>query len=535
MSRFYITTAIDYANGDPHLGHAFEKIGADAIARYHRLRGDDVWFLIGMDEHGQKVAQTAAERGLAPQELTDRVAESFQAMWHRLGISNDQFIRTTDPGHKEGVRELIEMIFLRTEAEDPPERRDFYEKSYAGWYCVGCESFKQDAEIVDGKCVLHPTRVLEWVEEKNWFFRLSRYADFLRERLTSDPEAARRSWEGERPLVLVRPESRYNEIRALLDQGLEDISASRARFAWGVPFPRPTSDGETQTTYVWFDALPNYWTATRLPGAHGAWPAELHVIGKDITRFHCVIWPAMLQAARLALPRQVFAHGFVNLGGERFSKSAGVKLDLGEAVDRYGPDAFRYFLLREVPFDADGNFSWERFEERYTADLANAFGNLASRTIAMIERYCGGIVPAFDADAAAEAAGVLQSHQEAYVRAMDGQLLHEALAAAFRIVSAANGYVDQKAPWKLAKDPAQRAELERTLAVLAHVLARLAVLLSPFMPSKAEALWMQLGAPSPLDRTTALRADVEVADRLDPSGWRVVKGEGLFPRDKVGG
>ncbi|HEX6535532.1 MAG TPA: methionine--tRNA ligase [Gemmatimonadaceae bacterium] len=532
MPRYYLTTAIDYANGDPHLGHAFEKIGADAIARYHRLRGDDVWFLIGMDEHGQKVAQTAAEQGIAPQQLVDQVAASFQAMWRRLGISNDQFIRTTDPRHTAGVRELIEMIFRRTEADDPPERRDFYERSYQGWYCVGCEAFKQDAEIVGGKCVLHPTRVLEWVEEKNWFFRLSKYRDALRERLTSDPEAARRSWGGERPLVLVRPESRYNEIRALLDQGLEDISASRARLAWGVPFPRPTSDGDTQATYVWFDALPNYWTATRGDGARAAWPAELHVIGKDITRFHCVIWPAMLLAAGLALPRQVFAHGFVSLGGERFSKSAGVKLDLGEAVDRYGPDAFRYFLLREVPFDGDGNFSWERFEERYTADLANAFGNLASRAIAMIEKYQGGEVPAFDAGAAADAATIVEPHAGDYVTAMDGQLLHEALAAVSRIVSAANGYVDQQAPWKLAKDPERRAELERTLAVLAHVLARLAVLLSPFIPAKSGELWTQLGAPGSVDRTTALHA-TGPRDPLDPSGWRVSKGAPLFPREKA--
>ena len=283
MSRFYITTAIDYANGDPHLGHAYEKIGADAIARYRRLRGDDVWFLIGMDEHGQKVAQAAPRRELTPQQLVDQVAGRFEGMWARLGISHDQFIRTTAEEHKAGVRELIERIFERN-----PD--DFYEQSYRGRYCVGCESFKQDAEIVDDRCELHPTRTLEWVEEQNWFFRLSRYRDFLLKLIEDNPG-------------FVQPESRRNEILGLLHQGLDDISASRSRFSWGVPFPRLTSQGEQQTTYVWFDALPNYWTATRAPASRATWPAQLHVIGKDITRFHCVIWPAMLRAADLPLPR----------------------------------------------------------------------------------------------------------------------------------------------------------------------------------------------------------------------------------------
>jgi methionyl-tRNA synthetase len=510
LSRFYLTTAIDYANGEPHLGHAFEKIGADAIARFHRLRGDDVHFLIGMDEHGQKVAQTAADRGLAPQQLTDQVAELFQAMWARLAISNDQFIRTTSESHKAGVRALIERIFERN-----PD--DFYEKSYEGWYCVGCESFKQEDEIVDGKCVLHPTRTLEWVKERNWFFRLSRYQDFLRRHIEAHRE-------------FIQPESRRNEIRGLLDQGLEDVSASRSRFAWGVPFPRPSSDGEWQTTYVWFDALPNYLTATGFPDAvsSGRWPAQLHVIGKDITRFHCVIWPAMLESAGIALPERVWAHGFVNLGGERFSKSAGVRLDLGEAVDRFGADAFRYFLLREVPFDADGNFSWERFEERYNADLANAFGNLASRAIAMVEKYCGGVVPAGapnEVDAAdAEDAAL-------YRAAMDGTrgyLPNEALRHVWSTVARGNEYVDRQAPWRLAKDPAKRDELERTLATLVRQLARQAVLVSPFMPGKAEELWSQLGAP---DRAADQRLDA--LGRIDPSGWRVQKGAPLFPKQEV--
>ncbi len=510
MSRFFITTAIDYSNGEPHLGHAFEKIGADAIARYHRLRGDDVWFLIGMDEHGQKVAQTAAAQGATPPELVDRIAAIFQTMWKRLDISNDQFIRTSAPEHHAGVRELLDRIFSHS-----PD--DFYEKSYEGWYCVGCESFKQDAEIVDGKCVLHPTRELQWVEERNWFFRLSRYRDWLLEHHERNPD-------------FLQPESRRNEILSLLRQGLEDISASRSRFTWGVPFPRPTSDGEKQTTYVWFDALPNYWTATRFPGSHAAWPAQLHVIGKDITRFHAVIWPAMLRSAGLALPERVFAHGFVQYAGERFSKSAGVKLDLSEAIDRYGADAFRYFLLREVPFDADGNFSWERFEERYTADLANAFGNLASRTAAMIEKYTGGTVPNVDADAIARSAPWIETAQREYTSAMDRQLLHEALAAVWRAVARANEYVDRQAPWKLARDPAQRAELELTLATLAWTLAWFAAMTFPFIPAKAACLWQMLGATGTLD--DFVWRPGEGAALISPAGWRVTKGEALFPREE---
>ena len=245
MSRFYITTAIDYANGSPHLGHAFEKIGADAIARYRRTRGDTVHFLMGMDEHGQKVAQSAAAAGISPQEWTDRIAAEFEAVWARLGISHDQFIRTTDDRHKAGVRALIERIFDRN-----PD--DFYEKSYEGWYCVGCELFKRENEIEDGHCTLHPTRKLEWTEEKNWFFRLSRYEAFLRGVIADHPD-------------FLRPESRRNEILALIDSGLDDISVTRARLSWAIPFPRPTSDGETQGTWVWFDALPNYLTATGFP------------------------------------------------------------------------------------------------------------------------------------------------------------------------------------------------------------------------------------------------------------------------------
>jgi methionyl-tRNA synthetase len=507
VARFYITTAIDYANGDPHIGHAFEKIGADAIARFHRMNGSDVHFLIGMDEHGQKVAQTAEARGVSPQEFVDSVAARFLAMWKRLGISQDQFIRTTDPRHKAGVQALLERIFQHN-----PD--DFYERSYEGWYCVGCEAFKQDAEIVDGKCVLHPTRTLEWVKERNWFFRLSRYQDFLRAHIEKHP-------------AFIQPESRRNEVLGWLDQGLEDISASRTRFSWGVPFPRATSDGEQQTTYVWFDALPNYLTATGFPGPESVqrWPAQLHVVGKDITRFHAIIWPAMLASAGLPLPERVWAHGFVLLGGDRFSKSAGVKLDLDEAIDRFGPDAFRYFLLREVPFDGDGNFSWERFEERYNAELANAWGNLVSRSVAMIEKYRESVTPdgpATPADAADEV------DVAAYVAAIDGSsgyLLHEALRVVMRMTSRSNEFVQSSAPWALAKDASRSVQLDAILASLSRQIARQAVLLAPFMPNKAQAAWELIGGIGAV-------ADQRIGDlsAIDTRGWRVRRGEPLFPK-----
>jgi methionyl-tRNA synthetase len=509
VSTYYLTTAIDYANGDPHIGHALEKIGADVIARYRRLRGEDVHFLMGMDEHGQKVAQAAADRGVAPQALVDSIAAEFESVWHRLGISYDQFIRTTEPAHRRGVTTFIERALTRS-----PD--DFYERAYEGWYCVGCELFKREGEIVDGKCVLHPTRELQWTVERNWFFRLSGYQEFLERLLRERPD-------------FLRPESRRNEILGLLESQLEDISITRSRLSWAIPFPRPTSDGTPQGTWVWFDALPNYLTATGYPdeGYERRWPADLHVIGKDITRLHCVVWPAMLESAGIALPRQVWAHGFVNVAGERFSKSAGVKLDLGEAIDRFGPDAFRYFLLREVPFDGDGNFSFERFDERYNADLANAWGKLASRVISMVERYCDGVVPAGSRTTADDQDA---AERYDYHSAMDGSrgfLLHEGLKIIWQSVVRGNEYVDRQAPWKLAKDPAQRGELETTLASLIRQLARQAVLVTPFMPNKAQELWTQLGAPG-----VVADQRFDGLAELDATGWRVRKGDSLFPKEK---
>jgi methionyl-tRNA synthetase len=512
VSRFYITTAIDYANGDPHIGHAFEKIGADAIARAHRMFGRDVHFLIGMDEHGQKVAQTALAAGTTERAYVDEIAGHFQAMWARLQISNDQFIRTTSAPHIAGVQHLLERIFERA-----PDA--FYEKSYAGWYCVGCEAFKNDSEIVDGHCAIHPTRELEWVEERNWFFRLSAYADQLRALITDQPN-------------FVQPSSRRNEILGLLDIGLEDVSASRSRNTWAVPFPRPTSDGQAQSTYVWFDALPNYLTATGYPepGYDTRWPASVHIVGKDITRFHCVIWPAMLMAAGLPLPERVWGHGFVLLGGERFSKSAGVKLDLGEAIDRFGSDAFRYFLLREIPFDGDGSFSWERFGDRYNADLANAFGNLASRVMSMLEKYNDGVIPAaplceLDEQDLSDLTDAMSA-----IDGSRGYLIHEALGAIWRTIARANEFVQSTQPWALAKTPETREALLHVLGALGRALARQAIAIAPFMPTKAEDLWRALGASGSVH---GQRWPTLVA--VDPVGWRVTKGDALFPREESKG
>jgi len=503
MSRFYITTAIDYANGDPHVGHAYERFGADAIARWRRLRGDDVTFLVGMDEHGQKVAQTAEAEGITPQALTDRIAGTFRRTWDRMDISYDRFMRTTEAAHKAGVVALIERIYQRN-----PD--DFYEKEYQGWYCVGCELFKTDSEIVDGHCAIHPTRTLEWKTERNWFFRLSRYGEFART-LNSRPG-------------FTEPESRRNEILALIDSGLEDISVTRARLGWGIPWPRPLSTGESQVTWVWFDALPNYLTATGFPapGFESRWPAQLHVVGKDITRLHCVIWPAMLEAAGLPLPERVWGHGFALFKGAKVSKSSGVSFDLNEAIDRHGPDALRYFLLREIPWDGDGSYSWERFDERYTADLADAFGNLASRVLAMLARYRDGVVPAAGTT---ELDATGDDVVARYAEQMDALLLHRGAATAWDLVYAANAYVDRRAPWTQAK-AGDTAGLDETLGALARCIVRLSILTIPFIPRASAALRTALG----LGDSAPAGGWWSLANRPEAEGLKTSKVPPLFPK-----
>jgi methionyl-tRNA synthetase len=502
--HYYITTAIDYANGPPHIGHALEKIGADAIARYHRLKGEEVHFVIGMDEHGLKVMQSAEAGGVTPQEWVDGIAERFRSAWDRLQISRDDFIRTTEPRHRRAVEAMIERL---------QAAGDLYTATYAGYYCVGCEAFKAEDELIlapgdEGgqayRCPIHLNRPIEWMEEENWFFRLSRYQDRLQALVDEHPE-------------FVQPEIRRNEIRRVIESGLEDISVSRARLPWGVPWPGDPD----QTVYVWIDALTNYLSAVGFPEPRYTewWPAQLHVVGKDITRFHCIYWPAMLMSAELELPRTVWAHGFLTYEGRRFSKSEGIWVELDDAIERHGPDALRYYLLSEVPWNGDGDFSWNRFDERYTAELANDLGNLVNRVLSMIERYRDGIIPAGETTS-------LDVQREAaltrYRDAMDRHLLHQGSAIALELAAAANLFVAEQAPWQQAKDPAQSAALDATLASLARTLATLATLFEPFMPTKMADLASRLG----LERVVPL-AEIATADL---TGRGITRGDVLFPR-----
>jgi methionyl-tRNA synthetase len=499
--RYYITSAIDYSNGPPHMGHAFEKIGADAMARYHRLKGEQVRFLIGLDEHGLKVMQTAAARGVTPQQWVDEISATFREAWRQLLISNDDFIRTTEPRHRRGVEEVI----LRILAAD-----DLYRAKYSGHYCVGCEAFKKKDELeeVDGvlRCPLHPARELSWSEEENWFFRLSRYQDRLLKLLDDRPD-------------FVQPDIRRNEIRRVIESGLEDISVSRTNLPWGIPWP----GDEQHTVYVWLDALTNYLSATGFPqnGYEGIWPADVHVIGKDITRFHCIYWPAFLMSAGVELPHSVWGHGFISFGGAKLSKSGSVRVELDEAIQRHGPEALRYFLLADIPWNGDGEFSFERFDERYVADLSNNVGNLLNRVVSMIERYRGGTIPN------AQPMSIDTTIAEALVRyraAMDENLLHHGAGAAIELASAGNVFIEERAPWAQAKDPARAADLDDTLGALVRALIAIATMLQPFVPARAAEMARRLGLSDvvPLEEVVTINV----------TGRRVQRGDVLFPKPK---
>ncbi|MGE3618260.1 MAG: methionine--tRNA ligase [Gemmatimonadales bacterium] len=500
MAKFYLTTAIDYSNGDPHLGHALEKIGADVIARYRRLRGDQVHFLMGMDENSQSVTDMSERHGITPQAWVDQMADRFARFWHRLECSHDDWIRTTEPRHSRAVLELLRRI-----QEHNPEQ--LFLADYEGLYCTGCEDFKTEAQIVDGHCLEHPTLDLVPTRERNHFFRLSAYRDRLLGMITS----------GE---LAVEPEIRRNEILRLLESGLQDVSISRSRLPWGIPFP----GSEGHTIYVWFDAVINYLSATGFPaeGYERLWPADLHIIGKGITRFHCVLWPAMCLAAGIAPPRAVWAHGYVQWLGAKMSKTAGTAVNLDDAINRHGPDPLRYFLMREVGFEADGDFTWERFDARYHADLADGLGNLTARSLAMIEKYRGGIVPAGAATPLDEFA--IATALPGYERAMAGYDLRGALDAAWELVSRADGYVTQAAPWTLAKQ-GRDAELDQVLAGLYRTLVRLAALAGPYLPGKATEIWTALGQPGSV-------AEIEWGTLQSPptQGLRVTRPAILFPK-----
>jgi len=505
--KFYITTAIDYANGLPHIGHALEKIGADAMARYRRGLGDDVHFVMGMDEHGQKVLQSSQASGVTPQEWVDRIGRTFAETWSTLGVGNDDFIHTSEPRHHRAVHEIIRRIHASG---------DLYRGAYEGFYCVGCEAYKTEDELVKGeggegtpRCPIHPSREVQWMQQENWFFRLSAYQERLLALYDERPD-------------FVLPETRRNEVRRLIEGGLQDISVSRTNLPWGVPWP----DEPEQTVYVWLDALTNYLSAAGFPdeGWERLWPADVHVVGKDITRFHCVYWPAFLMSAGIELPRAVWVHGFVTYGGRKESKSEGVSYDLTEAIAQHGPEALRYFLLREVPWSGDGDITRERFDERYTTELANDLGNLASRALAMIDKYRQGRVPARGATTLDEAA---RDALGRYRAVMDASLLHKGIQVALELTSVANVFVEEQAPWALAKDPARAEELDATLAALAHALATLATLLHPVLPQAMEELASRVG----LDAVPRLFE----LDTLSLEGHTVRRGDPLFPRAELVG
>ena len=496
MARFYLTTAIDYVNSRPHLGTAYEKIAADVIARYKRLLGVETRFVMGNDEHSQNVFRKARELGLEPAAYCDRMEQEFRGTWDRLDVSYDDFIRTTEPRHRAGVQELMRRC---------RDAGDIYEGVYEGWYCVGCEAFKQEKDLVDGNCPIHLTTP-EWIREKNYFFRLSKYREPLRRHIEAHPG-------------FIEPAVRRNEILRLIDAGLEDISVSRAGQSWGIPVPWD----ETSVVYVWFDALINYASAVGL-GTDEAmfakwWPADLHVIGKDITRFHCVIWPAMLMSAGVPLPRQVFGHGWVHTRGLKMSKSLGTVIDPLDASAKYGADPLRLYLTKEIAFGADGDFTWERFEERYNVDLANNYGNLVSRIAAMAERYRQGRVRSAGGDGQLDTF-VSQAAAE-WRKAMEAFALERAAAAAYRAIDRANEFIAESEPWTLAKDPAKAAALDQVLWDASEALRVATVMLTPFMPRSTAEILRRLGEGAPDAAALAWRA----------AGTRTIeKGANLWPR-----
>ena len=508
---FYLTTPIYYVNDAPHIGHAYTTVAGDVLTRWHRQKGESVWFLTGTDEHGQKVLNTANSNNVKPQDWCDRLVESaWKPTWQHLNIANDDFIRTTEPRHMERVQRFLSGL---------KDQGHIYSGKYEGPYCIGCEEFKLPGDLDEGKCKIHG-RPVEMVSEENWFFRLSAFVPQLLQHYKDHPEAC-------------EPTSARNEVIAFLEGGVQDLSISRSTFDWGIPVPWDTK----QVIYVWFDALLNYATAVGLgdaPGTEGGekfaqtWPADVQLVGKDILRFHAVIWPAMLMAAGLPVPGKVFAHGWLLVGGEKMSKSKLTGIAPSDITDHFGVDAFRYYFLRAIPFGTDGSFSWEDMSARYTSELANDFGNLASRLIAMIEKYCEGEIPAVahDEDLSAALIATVATADSA-ISALDFQ---GGINSIMEFCKRVNGYVTEQAPWVLAKDPANKIALDQVLYNTAESIRALAVLLHPIMPATTQILWQSIGANETIgDISKQKVSDIAKWGQL-PAGSKVTKGAVLFPR-----
>lgn len=508
-NTFYITTPIYYPSDKLHIGHAYTTVAGDAMARYKRLRGYDVWYLTGTDEHGQKIERKAKEKDQTPQQFVDDIVVGIKELWAKLEISNDDFIRTTEERHKQ----IVEKIFAQLLKQD-----DIYKGTYEGWYCTPCESFFLERQLEDGKCP-DCGRPVELVKEESYFFRMSKYADRLLQYYEENPD-------------FIQPESRKNEmINNFIKPGLEDLAVSRTTFDWGVKVPGDPK----HVIYVWIDALSNYITALGY-GNEGAdqkyrdfWPADVHLVGKEIVRFHTIYWPIMLMALDLPLPKKVFAHGWLLMKDGKMSKSKGNVVDPVMLIDRYGLDALRYYLLREVPFGADGTFTPENFVERINFDLANDLGNLLNRTIAMIDKYFEGAIATFTGTVTAfdeslqKLAGETISQVEAALENMEFSV---ALASLWQLVSRTNKYIDETQPWALAKDEAKNGELASVMYHLAESLRIVSIALQPFLTHAPREMWKQLGIEQ--GELTTWESTKRFGQL--PGGTKVSKGSPLFPR-----
>ena len=508
---FYVTTPIYYVNDAPHIGHAYTTVAGDVLTRWHRQRGEQVWFLTGTDEHGEKILRAAAENQMTPQQWTDHMVETaWKPMLATIDVANDDFIRTTEARHETQVAQFWQRLY---------DAGEVYQGSYTGPYCVSCEEFKLPGELLEGGlCPIH-RRPVEELSEDNYFFKLSAYADRLLEHYREHPD-------------FVEPASARNEVIRFVKGGLTDLSMSRSTFDWGIPVPWDS----THVIYVWIDALLNYATAVGLGVDEerfaSVWPPDVHLVGKDILRFHAVIWPAMLMAAGLPLPRKVFANGWLLVGGEKMSKTALTGIAPSLVVDHFGSDAFRYYFLRELAYGNDGSFSWESMSARYTSELANDFGNLASRVTSMVERYRGGALPGpgevSDAERALEKGlATAAATADERIGALDFQA---GIEAVFTFIRQVNGFVTEQAPWVLAKDEAAAGRLDAVLYAGAESLRGVAVLLNAVMPKAAAALWGSLGADQAIGPLSEQRIDEVSRWGQLPAGARVTKGAVLFPR-----